>query len=275
MERGGHEHPLARALARARDEHVAEVGNLPFFTAPPGARAAALLVHGFTASPWEMRPVASDLGRRGYACLAVRLPGHGTTPDDLAKRRWEEWDSAVIQGFDLLTESFGRVYGVGLSTGALLLLTMALQRQPAGVVLLSPYLRLQHRLAPFAGWLRFVRPYQKRNQTLPESPHYYSRRPLAGVHQINRLVRHLSPSLHRITAPVLAVHGEGDQTVDIESGRELVRRMGSAVKVYERLGRDAPHVLTDGSNPHRRAVFELVGRFLEDMEGQRGDAESR
>ena len=121
MERAGHEHPLARALARARDEHVAEAGNLPFFTAPPRARAAALLVHGFTASPWEMRPVASDLEQRGYACLAVRLPGHGTTPGDLARRRWEEWDAAVTQAFDLLAERFGRVYGVGLSTGALLL----------------------------------------------------------------------------------------------------------------------------------------------------------
>lgn len=274
MAKAGHEHPLARALARARDEHVAEVGNLPFFTAPPRAKAAALLVHGFTASPWEMRPVATDLERRGYACLAVRLPGHGTTPGDLAKRRWEEWDATVTQAFDLLTERFGRVYGVGLSTGALLLLALALQRQPAGVVLLSPYLRLQHRLAPFAGWLRFVYPYQKRS-SVPESPYFYNCRPLAGVHQINRLVRHLSPSLHRITAPVLAVHGEGDQTVDIDSGRELVERMGSTVKVYERLGTDAPHVLTDGSNPHRRAVFELVGQFLEDMEGQRCDAESR
>ena len=38
-----------------------------------------------------------------------------------------------------------------MSTGALLLLLLAARRPFAGQVLLSPYLRLQHPLAPLAG----------------------------------------------------------------------------------------------------------------------------
>src|SRR5688572_17767016 len=41
---------------------------------------ACLLLHGFTGSPWDMRPLGERLSERGYAVRAIRLPGHGSTP---------------------------------------------------------------------------------------------------------------------------------------------------------------------------------------------------
>jgi carboxylesterase len=257
---------LSEALARARREGVTSSDDLPFFHRPAGASAAVLLVHGFAATPWEMRSLAEYLAGCGFACLAVRLPGHGTTPEDLAARRWEEWQEVVIHGHDLLAARFPRVYGIGQSTGALLLLAAARQRCPQGLALLSPYLRLQHRLAPLAGWLRYLYPYQRKAASGTASRHYYARRPLAGVHQINRLLRSLQPGLGEIKVPVLAIHGAGDQTVDIDSGRRLVERLGSPVRVYERLGPEVPHVLTGSSNQLRDVVFQLVGTFLGELE---------
>jgi carboxylesterase len=261
-------------LDRSRRAGVRE-DDLPFVMAPAGATAAVLLVHGFSATPWEMRPLAIDLAERGFASLAVRLPGHGTTPEDLARRRWEEWLETVIRGHDLLGAHFPRVYGAGLSTGTLLLLAMTRQRHPAGMVLLSPYLRMRHRLAPFAGWLRHLKPYQHRPLSGEDTHHYYARRPLAGVHQINRLLRELAPRLEAITLPVLAIHGEGDRTVDIDSGRRLVDRLGSKVKVYERLGLEATHTLTGAGNPLRGVVFDLIGKFLGELESQSCPPESK
>jgi carboxylesterase len=266
---------LAAELCRAEADRVSDDGNLPFYLEPPGAVAAVLLVHGFTATPWEMRPLADDLRARGFASLAVRLPGHGTSPEDLAARRWEEWLDAVVRGYDLLAGHHPRVYAAGLSTGSLLVLALAGERQPAGLVLLSPYLRIRHRLAPFAGWLRFFYPYQQRLVTGPEARYYYARRPVAGVHQINRLQRALWPRLATIRVPVIAIHGEGDRTIDIDSGRRLVERLGSKVRVYERLGPEVPHVLTGAENPQRETVFDLIGNFLGELESQCPGAASR
>jgi carboxylesterase len=265
---------LAEELKLARADGVENVEHLPFFMAPDGARAAVLLVHGFSATPREMRPLADSLARHGFACLAVRLPGHGTTPEDLATRRWEEWLATAVNGYDLLAAHFSRVYGAGLSTGSLLLLVLAQQRQLAGLVLLSPYLRLLHRLAPMARWLRYLRPYQSRPLTAATAQHYYARRPLAGVHQINRLLRTLPARLGEITVPVLAIHGEGDRVIDIESGRRLVEQLGSTIKVYERFGPEASHVLIDEENPHRQTVLDVVGTFLEEVD-QRCALESK
>jgi len=262
---------VAAEVAAARRAGASEE-NLPFLTVPAGSRAAVLLVHGFSATPWEVHPLAAALTPHGLACLAVRLPGHGTTPEDLATRLWEEWLAVVVAGYDRLSPHFARIYVVGLSTGSLLALLLADQRPVAGLVLLSPYLRLRHRLAPFAGWLRHLKPYQTRALGDVAAAHYYTRRPLAGVHQINRLLRRLSGRLAGIEAPVLALHGGGDDVVDIDSGRVLVERLGSCVKHYRRFGPEAPHVLTAPRNPCQQEVLEMVGSFLAGLEAQAVEA---
>lgn len=260
---------LQGELTEARLAGVGEE-DLPFLDIPAGAGAAVLLVHGFSATPWEMRPLAEVLVRRGFACLAVRLPGHGTTPEDLATRRWEEWSAAVLSGYDRLAPHFPRIYAAGLSTGSLLTLILAGRRELSGIVLLSPYLRLRHNLAPFARWLSYLRPYQTRTLSDAAALHYYTRRPLAGVHQINRLLHRLKPQLEAIRSPVLALHGEGDQVIDIDSGRQLVERLGSSVKHYRRFGPEVAHVLTAPGSPRSDEILALVGDFLAELEAQAG-----
>jgi carboxylesterase len=233
---------------------------------PPGAETAALLVHGFTATPWEMRPLAEFLAEAGIASLAIRLPGHGTSPEDLVGRRWEEWLDAVLDGYQILSKDFQSIYGMGMSTGCLLLLAMAKAKPMQGLVLFSPYLRVLHRLAPYAGWLRWLWSYHKKTPQEGTNKHYYNRRPITGVHQINRLVKNVRRQLPQIDCPVLAFNGEGDQTVDIESGRQLVGVLGSAVKIYEQYGPDVAHVLTSKENPYRSAMFAQTTRFVQELE---------
>lgn len=263
----GPEEILREELAAARRAGVTE-DDLPFFVCSADPRAAVVLVHGFSATPWEMRPLAEALFAQRLACLAVRLPGHGTTPEDLATRRWEEWLATVVAGYDRLAPHFPRIYVAGSSTGALLAALLADRRPVAGMVLLSPYLRLRHRLAPLAGWLRYLKPYQTRTLSNATAAHYYTRRPLAGVHQINRLLRYLPARLPAIQAPVLALHGAGDEVVDIDSGEALVQRLGSRVKHYRRFGPEAPHVLTAPKNPCQQEVFRDVTAFLNGLEAQ-------
>jgi carboxylesterase len=260
-------HPGCRALRRdSQNLGVADSGNLAFMLFPPGAKTAVLLVHGFTATPWEMRPLAEFLAEAGIASLAIRLPGHGTTPEDLTGRSWEEWSSAVLDGYQTLGKEFRSIYGMGMSTGGLLLLAMAEVKEMHGLVLFSPYLRVLHRLAPYSGWLRWIRPYHEKPLEEELRKRYYKRRPVAGIHQINRLLKKVRNLLPRIDCPVMAFNGEGDQTVDIESGRQLVSLLGSSIKIYEQYGPDVAHVLTSEENPFRRAMFAQATRFVQELE---------
>ncbi|MEJ2469982.1 MAG: alpha/beta fold hydrolase [Desulfuromonadales bacterium] len=260
-------HPGCRALREAaRRSGVADADNLPFMYQPQQATLAALLVHGFTATPWEMRPLAEFLAEAGIASLAVRLPGHGTSPEDLARRSWQEWQASVTEGYRLLAADYPTVFGMGMSTGCLLLLITALEQDYYGLVLFSPYLRIRHKLASYAGWLRWIRPYQVKANGDELLSRYYHRRPVAGIHQINRLLKVLRPRLSAITCPVIAFNGEGDETVQVASGRELIDQLGSAVRIHEMYGPDVPHVLTREENPCRWSMFDQAARFVQEID---------
>ena len=56
-------------------------GAEPFFY--PGNETGCLLIHGFTASPQEMRGLGVHLAEQGYSVLGIRLFGHGTQENDM------------------------------------------------------------------------------------------------------------------------------------------------------------------------------------------------
>ena len=49
-----------------------------------------LVVHGFTGSPFSVRGVADAMVAARYDVELPRLPGHGTTVDEMVTTRWSE-----------------------------------------------------------------------------------------------------------------------------------------------------------------------------------------
>jgi carboxylesterase len=256
---------VERMQRAARADGVDLAANLPFHLAATAPRRGGLLlVHGFSATPREVRQTAEELAAQGWEAVGIRLPGHGTSSEDLAKRRLEDWEAEVAAGYQLLATR-GTPAVLGVSTGALLLTQLAAQRPVAGLILLSPFLRLRHRLAPWAGLLRYLRPYQEVAIPKGLERYYYRRRPLAAIHQLNRLLRRMPALLPQIKAPVLIVNGGGDQTIDLESAEKFARDIGSRECKVRVLGPQAPHVLITEENPLRGEVLELIGDFLRQL----------
>src|SRR5687767_4344740 len=100
-----------------------------------------LLIHGFTGCPQSLRPVGDYLAERGLAVEGIRLPGHGTTWEDLNARRSDEWIAAVDAGFEKITEGRNKVFVVGLSFGGTLMLDLAARRPDkiAGLVSIAGF----------------------------------------------------------------------------------------------------------------------------------------
>ena len=254
---------LEQELELAHAAGVSHPENLPFLLHPKQPNGeGVLLVHGFTATPREMRSLGEFLLRQQFTVFAVRLPGHGTSPEDLAEKRMEEWLATVERGFQLLAAQGLRVNGVGLSTGSLLLLKLSLLRPFERLVLLSPFLRLRHRLAPWADWLRLLIPYQERQIRQEDRPFYYQRRPLQGIAQINRLRRQVQEQLPLIRTPILVLAAEGDATISPGTSQRLFEYLGSTQKEFYLYGPEVPHVLTTTENPRQKDVFARILKFL-------------
>ena len=66
----------------------------------PGERASAVLLHGYTGTPWEMRVVGDALSEQGIAAYGPLLPGHGGEPRELNEVRAETFLAAAHTASD-------------------------------------------------------------------------------------------------------------------------------------------------------------------------------
>src|SRR5438477_5580237 len=89
-----------------------------------GGPRGVLCLHGFTGTPFEVRPLAEALAARGFTVSAPALAGHCGTLDELACTGWPDWLASAEQALDrLLAEVGGRPVAVaGFSLGGLLAL---------------------------------------------------------------------------------------------------------------------------------------------------------
>src|ERR1039458_9460781 len=68
-------------------------------------RRGVLLLHGFAGTPPELRRLGEALARSGWRCYGPLLAGHGTTPEELDRTRWQDWaDSAQAALAELRAE---------------------------------------------------------------------------------------------------------------------------------------------------------------------------
>ena len=107
-----------------------------------GGPTGVLLCHGFTGSPQSLRPWAEYLAAAGLGVSLPRLPGHGTTWQEMARTRWEDWFAEADRAFDELQARSDEIFLMGLSMGGCLALRLAELRGQAvsGLVLVNPSL---------------------------------------------------------------------------------------------------------------------------------------
>lgn len=234
--------------------------------------ATCLLLHGFTASPAEVRPLAITLAAAGFPVRAVRLPGHGTSDEELALTPPAAWADAAEQA---LLETRGDVLVAGCSMGGLLALKLA-ARHPARIRAVAslgaplwfgdPRARL---VLPIFRWTplgRLVRFLPKGPTQIPEENrkhHFtYLRFPVRGVLGLSDLMREAVTFVPKVTAPLLVLHGARDATAPPLSARRIVGLAGSEVKELVELA-SSRHVLTYDTEADVvcRRVVEFFERF--------------
>jgi carboxylesterase len=84
--------------------------------------AGVVCLHGFTGNPSSMRGVARAVADAGFHVELPRLPGHGTTIDDMDTTGWSDWTGEANAAFERLSGRVSKVVVAGLSMGGALTL---------------------------------------------------------------------------------------------------------------------------------------------------------
>jgi carboxylesterase len=237
-----------------------------------------LLIHGFTATPDEMRPLGETLAAQGFAVRGVCLAGHATSVDDLARTEWSDWFASVETELETLRRGTPRVAVCGMSLGALLALHLAATR-PALVEALVLY-GTPVRLADVrVRWLPLLArvPWVARRWATIAKPHgpdiadasvraasrSYRSMPLSAVVQLLRFQAIVRAELGRVSQPALLLHGRHDHSVPVANLDLLRRSLGSRWIETHMLERSW-HVVT--LDHDRLEVGRLTADFLARVE---------
>jgi carboxylesterase len=231
-----------------------------------------LLIHGFTASPQEMRGLGEHLAGAGYTVLGVRLPGHATALPDMLRVRSTDWYAAVLDGARLLGDMCPGIVPVGMSLGGALALRLAAEQPVAGVVALStpydqpadPRLKVLRHLT----WLvRFwpKGPPDWRDPHAQAERVAYSAYPLRAVREVEATLAAMRAGLAHIHSPVLLMHSAEDDFVLPDNLQQIAREI-SAGNVETVLVTHSNHILT--CDAARHLVFERVADFVARQSGE-------
>lgn len=225
----------------------------------------ALLVHGFTGSPQGLRELGEYLSERGIAVAAPRLPGHGTSWQDLNTIKTHEWIETVNASYEHLAAQTEEVFLVGLSFGAALCMDLAARKDVAGIVTLAGFLHtkdpLRHLAPVLSRLLKSVKGVGNDISDPDQKELAYDRLPTKGTYEMLKQLKRSQAALPHVTAPLLVIHGSQDHTVYPGNAQYIVDRVASTEKEILFL-ENSYHVIT--LDREKELVFERTFNFIKE-----------
>jgi carboxylesterase len=222
-------------------------------------RKGALLIHGLTGAPGEMKPVARRLHRAGFSVCAPLLAGHGGDQKALLRTNWRDWLDSVRDAYRSLAAGVDEVYVAGICAGGALGLALCAEAPAirgaaaysmtfeydgwnmprfaaaAPVIQLVANLPLVRRLS----WQETY-PYGLKDLRLRElasrSPESLiegsiDRLPLGSLYEMYRLAREVEQLGPGIRTPTLIVHAREDDMAHLRNAHRLQRALGGPVEL--------------------------------------------
>ncbi len=245
----------------------------PFFITG-SSQQALLFLHGFTASPSEIRPAAEKLNKINNCSVSgILLPGHGTTPDHLNTVRWPEWYKSVEDELKLLQARYQQVFVGGLSMGGLLALHAGVNIESlAGVVTINAPIYYHYGVIPLLSDLRgMMTPYypkkglQQIKELEDQGRFAYRVMPLKAFHSLNHLRKVVMKEVRGIKIPALIFQSLLDESVHPRSGDFLYEKTrGEGTKLI--MLAQSRHIATMGAE--EELIAREIANFME-VQGSR------
>ncbi len=242
-------------------------GAKPFRLKAKGPKV--LLIHGFTATPTEVRPIGDYLHKKKCDIYSVLLPGHGTTPEDLQTKKIIDWQNAIKE---VIIENNGFDFIIGFSMGALLAaqVSVEFEKDLKGVVLISSSIKIKPKILSQVAFLfpiiKHFKPYFSKSK---ETEQFfkdnklisYIKYPVSASHELVKLSKYTQRKVFsKITVPTLIIQGEKDDRVDPEGYKVLQKLIPAKDKELVLLP-NSQHIVSVG--PDKELLFISIHQFID------------
>ena len=234
-----------------------------------GNDVGVLVVHGFTGSTQSMRYLGEGLHKRfGFSVTAPRLPGHGTSPDDMETTGYLDWVGEAERALRELAKRKKQVFVTGLSMGGALTLNLAARCSDI-VGAIAPIAAPAGILSEAIADVLSLNPAPKRIPGIGsdiKAPGVkelaYEETPVACLREISVLISLTKDLLHRVVCPTLVIQSREDHIVPAANAMEIVKAIRSDDIRLLWLN-NSYHVATLDND--KDLIVERVGAFFTEM----------
>lgn len=201
-----------------------------------GDETGVLVVHGFTGCPQSVRYWAEQIAAEGRTVLLPRLPGHGTTPQDLQRSTAAEWVAEAEMSLRGLTERCHTIFVVGLSMGGCITLDLAARFPETikGIAVVNPAVFTKDpraKLAPILGRLPIMVKSVANDIANPNAHELsYDRTPTKAAAQLLAYQSRVRARLSDVRCPALVFTSRQDHIVEPENGPYVIDHISSTDK---------------------------------------------
>lgn len=200
-----------------------------------------LLGHDLLASPAQMKPFAQYLNKAGFTVYCPRLPGHGTSEEDLLSRTHTDWQKAYNRAFTMLKHSCSKVVVTGYSAGALLALNRASRKGVYGLLVINPAFSLKDEdfyLIPAVSYMAKIARYFGRSRKSFEWHNLehsianirVNRISISTMLEWHRLRELCKKSMESVECPMLVIRPADDPILATFASERVINRVQSDYK---------------------------------------------
>jgi carboxylesterase len=214
-----------------------------------GKDAAVVVVHGVTGSPASFIPQVDALIAEGFRVEVPLLPGHGTTVDELAETRFDDWWREASSAIERVIGEGLPTFVMGLSMGGTLTLKAGVTFETLkGLILINPAIE-----PPAASFFELARSLvEGGNKFLPAvgsdiknegvSEPSYPETPIEAAISLFESLDTIVEGLPSIKVPALLFNSLEDHVVPTSTSDFLLSKYGAKI---ERIWlKDSFHVAT-------------------------------
>ncbi|MHA1685938.1 MAG: alpha/beta hydrolase [Candidatus Heimdallarchaeaceae archaeon] len=234
-----------------------------------GEKKVFLLIHGFSGTHYEMKPLEDFLKSKGYVTKNITLPGHETNPKDMAKRSWIEWVDFAQNALDELKREYEKVYVAGLSMGGSITLYLAAKNPDiAGIIPMAAAIEIPDKkakileLLPF---LRYIIPWLPNiecgweDEEAKEKHRCYKKFHAKSVYQLIMLLNDLQRIISLVNVPTLILHSKKDPAVPTKHAEKIFNAIQSKDKKIVWIEKGG-HVIPEDAG--REQAFSTIEEWL-------------
>jgi carboxylesterase len=250
-------------VAKLANEHEVWEEAKPYFF--EGNQIGVLVLHGFTGCNQSMRPLGEAMAQYGFTVLGPRLPGHGTSVQDMAKRKYTEWTFEAERAFLELEKKCKDVFVTGLSMGGTLTLWLGEKygKRVAGLIPINAPVFLRNPLLYFAPIAKYIL------KTVPgvgsdiKDPKVkelcYDKVPVGASHELLKLMKTVKRDLAKVTSPTLIFQSREDHVVNPPNAPYIHEHIGTPAKELVWL-ENSYHVATLDND--KELIFSRSAEFI-------------